>query len=270
MDATQLEKSLSSVLSWWDEIGVETPTLAPPKPRKRAPLKRAQLPREGVSKPASKVRATAPAEASPSGDLLIKAAETMAIKCKSLAELKAGIEKFNAGALSDGARGAVVSRGNPEADIMVIGEAPGPQEDAAGKPFIGPAGQLLDKIFASIGLNEEKLYITNIVNWKLPNNRKPNDGEVAICLPIIRRHIALAAPKIIVLVGGASMTALTDLKGITKTRGSWKNIEVKTKNGEVSIPALITYHPAYLLRQPHLKRDVWRDILSLKAKIDEL
>ncbi len=266
MDAAQLEKSLSSVLSWWDEAGVETPALAPPKPKKRASLKREPVRPAGKTKAA---RPAAPLAAAPH-DALIKAAEVMAEKCKSAAELKAAIEKFNAGTLSDGARGAVVSRGNPSADIMVIGEAPGAQEDAAGKPFIGPAGQLLDKIFASIGLNEDTLYITNVCNWHPASHRKPNDEEIAICLPIIRRHIALIQPKIIVLIGGASMAALTKLKGITKSRGSWENINVKTKDGEASIPALITYHPAYLLRQPHLKRDVWRDMLSLKAKIDEL
>lgn len=267
MDAAQLEKSLSSVLSWWDEAGVETPPLAPPKPKKRAPLKRELVRPAGETKAA---RPAAPSAAAPSDEALIKSAEVMAAKCKTAAELKAAIENFNAGALSDGARGAVVSRGNPSADIMVIGEAPGAQEDAAGQPFIGPAGQLLDKIFASIGLNEDALYITNVCNWRPPSHRKPNDEDIAICLPIIRRHIALIQPKIIVLVGGASMAALTKLKGITKSRGTWESIETKSQDGTVSIPALVTYHPAYLLRQPHLKRDVWRDILSLKAKIDEL
>ena len=268
MDSAQLEKSLSSVLSWWDDVGVETPTLPPPKPRKRAPLNREPVKPAGETKAA---RPAAPIAAAPPDDALIKAAEAMAVSCKSVAELKSAIEKFNAGALSDGARGAVVSRGNPNADIMIIGEAPGPQEDAAGKPFIGPAGQLLDKIFASIGLSEDALYITNVCNWRPPSNRKPNDGEIAICLPIIRRHIALIQPKIIVLIGGTSMAALTGLKGITKSRGTWESIESKGQAGAaVSIPALVTYHPAYLLRQPHLKRDVWRDMLSLKAKIDEL
>jgi DNA polymerase len=188
----------------------------------------------------------------------------MAAKCKTLPDLKAAIESFDAGAFSDGARGAVVARGNPDADIMIIGEAPGAAEDAAGQPFIGPAGQLLDKIFASIGLTEETLYITNVVNWRAPNNRKPNEAELAISLPIIRRHIALKKPKLIVLVGGASMTTLTGLKGITKTRGTWETLDIEG----AAIPALITYHPAYLLLQPHLKRDVWRDMLSLSARIE--
>jgi len=266
MDAATLEHSLASVLSWWDEAGVETPALAPPKPKKRAPLKREGQGRQQSSKPAAARPAAPSTPPPPTDDALIKAAEAMAAKSKTLPDLTAAIRSFNAGALSDGAREAVISRGNPEADIMVIGEAPGPQEDAAGKPFIGAAGQLLDKIFASIGLSQEQLYITNVCNWRPQGNRKPNDADIALCLPIIRRHIALVNPKIIVLVGGTSMTALTGLKGITKTRGTWENLVID----ETNIPALITYHPAYLLRQPHLKRDVWRDILSLKAKINEL
>lgn len=264
MDALDFEKSLASVLSWWDEAGVETPAVAPAKPKKRAPLKR-------IAHEAPKPAAQRPIVAAPPPeDSFMKAAEAMAKACKTLPELKAAVEGFNAGALSDAARGAVFSRGNPDADIMIIGEAPGVSEDAAGKPFIGPAGQLLDKIFASIGLSEDDIYITNVVNWRPPSNGKPNDADIALSLPIIRAHIALAKPKIIVLVGSVSMAALTGLKGITKTRGSWETIEVDTRDSTLSIPALITYHPAYLLRQPHLKRDVWRDMLSLKAKIEAL
>lgn len=262
MDALEFEKSLASVLSWWDEVGVETPAIAPAKPKKRVPLTQHNAPSAKTAAP----RPIVPAVEAPSDDARIKAAAAMAAKCKTPAELKAAIEGFNAGALSDSARGAVVSRGNPEAQIMIIGEAPGIQEDAAGKPFIGPAGQLLDRIFASIGLNEDSLYITNVVNWRPPSSGKPNEDDIALCLPIIHRHIALVKPKIIVLVGGVSMSALTGLKGITKTRGSWETLEIDN----LSIPALITYHPAYLLRQPHLKRDVWRDMLSLKAKINTL
>lgn len=261
MDAAQFEKSLASVLSWWDEAGVETPALAPAKPKKRAPIKRENL---QSAKPAAP--RAAPDAPPPTDDAFAKAAADMAAKCKTLADLKAAVESFNAGGLSDAARGAVFSRGNSAADVMIIGEAPGAPEDAAGKPFIGPSGQLLDRIFASIGLGEDSLYMTNVVNWRPPNNRKPNESEIALCLPIIKRHIALAKPKLIVLVGGVSMAALTGQKGITKTRGSWETLEIEG----AAIPALITYHPAYLLRQPHLKRDVWRDMLSLKARIAQL
>jgi len=266
MDSLEFEKSLASVLSWWDEAGVETPTIAPAKPKKRAPLKHAAAP----AAKSAMARPSKPKMPAPSDDTFAKAAEAMAAKCKTLAELKAAVEGFNAGALSDAARGAVFSRGNPDADIMIIGEAPGMSEDAAGQPFIGPAGQLLDKIFASIGLGEDSLYITNVVNWRAPSSGKPTDSDIALCLPIIRRHIALAKPKLIVIVGGVSMSALTGLKGITKMRGNWETLDIDGPDGTESFPALITYHPAYLLRQPHLKRDVWRDMLSLKAKIETL
>ena len=267
MDAAQFEKTLASVLSWWDEAGVETPPLAPAQKKrsgahKRGPVKRDPLP----SAKASAARSGPAAQAPPPEDGYAKSAADMAAKSKTLEDLKAGVEAFNAGPLSDAARGAVFSRGHPSAKIMIIGEAPGAPEDAAGKPFIGPSGQLLDRIFASIGLTEDSLYITNVVNWRPPNNRKPTENEIALCLPIIKRHIALAKPRLIVLVGGVSMTALTGLKGITKTRGNWERLEVDGTD----VPALITYHPAYLLRQPHLKRDVWRDMLSLKAKMAEL
>jgi DNA polymerase len=267
MDAQQIEQALLSALAWWDEAGVEV--AQPMKAKRKTPPKARQTP-HAQRAAQTNTPAARPAPVAPSDDSYVKAAETMVTKCKTLAELKAAIEGFDAGALSDGTRGAVVSRGNPEADIMVIGEAPGPQEDAAGQPFIGPSGQLLDKIFASIGLDEHALYLTNVVNWKLPNNRKPTEAELAICKPIITAHIALKKPKLIVLVGGVSMNALTGLKGITKTRGAWETITTETKDGETPIPALITYHPAYLLRQPHLKREVWRDMLSLKAKIEAL
>ena len=265
MNAQQIEHALQSALSWWDEAGVDVvkPAKAKPKARPR-PTPRADVPKQ------TDTLMTRPAPTPQANDSYVKAAEAMVAKCKTLADLKAAIEGFDAGALSDGTRGAVVSRGNPEADIMVIGEAPGPQEDAAGQPFIGPSGQLLDKVFASIGLDEHALYLTNIVNWKLPNNRKPTETELAICKPIISAHIAFKKPKLIVLVGGVSMTALTGLKGITKTRGAWETISAQGKDGAQPIPALITYHPAYLLRQPHLKREVWRDMLSLRAKIDTL
>jgi len=117
---------------------------------------------------------------------------------------------FDAGPLSDGARQCVFARGNPEADVMVIGEAPGIEEDKAGKPFIGPAGQLLDKMLASIGLTEETAYLTNVVNWRLPNNRKTTDDDIALCKPFLDRHIELAAPKVILMVGGVFIHSINN------------------------------------------------------------
>jgi len=134
-------------------------------------------------------------------------------------------------------------------------------------------------MLASIGLAEDNVYITNVVNWRLPGHRRPTEPEIAICQPLIRRHIMLAEPQIILLLGGSAMRALTNYKGITKYRGEWAQITPESaapdavKGGakaRAEIPALMSYHPAYLLRQPHLKRDVWRDLLALRAKAAEL
>jgi len=173
------------------------------------------------------------------------------------------MDRFDAGPLSDGARQCVFARGNPEADVMVIGEAPGIEEDKAGKPFIGPAGQLLDKMLASIGLTEETAYLTNVVNWRLPNNRKTTDDDIALCKPFLDRHIELAAPKVILMVGGVSMSALMGLTGIMKQRGQWQIVTI----AGTEIPALPIYHPAFLLRQPTLKKDAWRDLLALRERL---
>lgn len=267
-----MERALLSVLDWWEVSGLEVPEIKP-VPAKRRARQQAQLSQPDMQRATSRTQ-TPPQStmsARPTGKLEETLAEptaslALAQKAKTLAELEAAIKGFHAGALSDNARQMVFARGNPDADIMVIGEAPGGNEDRAGKPFVGPSGQLLDKIFASIGLSEEQLYITNVMNWRVPGNRNATSDEIALCLPFIRRHIELIKPKIITLVGGVSMSALTDFKGITKSRGQWADITA----GKHSAPALILYHPAYVLRQPHLKRDVWRDILALDTRIKSL
>jgi len=172
---------------------------------------------------------------------------------------------FDAGTLSDNAVQCVFSRGNPASKIMLIGEAPGREEDAAGKPFIGPAGQLLDKMLASIGLTEDDVYITNIVNWRPPGNRKPTPEEIELCRPFFMRHIELIAPQVILIIGGVSLTALTQITSIMKNRGQWQEIKI----GDQTISALPIYHPAFLLRRPELKKDAWRDLLALNAYLSE-
>lgn len=267
-----MERALLSVLDWWDVSGLDVPKIKPAPTKRRVPSRKTSHPLQrdqarAPSNPKASITARPVGKAeAPLAPIEPKLSFDLAKKAKTLAELQAAIKGFNAGALSDNARQMVFARGNPNADVMLIGEAPGGDEDRAGKPFVGPSGQLLDKIFASIGLSEDELYITNVINWRVPGNRNANPDEIALCLPFIRRHIELAQPKAIVLVGGVSMSALTDFKGITKSRGQWANITA----GEHSAPALVLYHPAYVLRQPHLKRDVWRDILALDAKIKSL
>jgi len=251
-----VERSLESLLSWWDVSGVDIPDIPKTAPR-RLPTKPSQAKPKGSLKQAG---SPAPAPAT----LPSQAAADLVKKVETLEQLRQVIADFDAGEISDHARQSVFSRGNPEADIMVIGEAPGRDEDIQGKPFVGRSGQLLDRVFASIGLNEDTLYITNIINWRPPGNRNPKPEEIAACLPLIHKHMELIAPKIIILVGGVSFSALTGRTGIMKNRGQWTSIKV----GGEDIPALPIYHPAFLLRQPALKKDSWLDMLSLLAKLE--
>ncbi len=249
-----MEKALQSILSWWEIAGVDTPEIkaASVKARPKAEPQRRQ------TTPTASLK-------TPSIAVLPQSAE-LARNAKTLGELNKVISGFDAGEISDHARQAVFARGNPDASIMIIGEAPGRDEDIAGKPFVGRSGQLLDKMFASIGLNEEALYITNIVNWCPPGNRNPSAEEVANCKPFIMRHIELISPKIIVLVGGIPFSAMTGKTGIMKNRGQWVELTI----GGAAIPALPIYHPAFLLRQPALKKNAWRDLLSLRQIYAEL
>ena len=249
-----MDKALKSVLDWWEDAGVDVPDIKLATPKRKVPPRQAP------------VQKTTPSQAprpNPAAPKPIIDAAPIAAKAKTLAELKAAMDRFDAGPLSDGARQCVFARGNPEADVMVIGEAPGIEEDKAGKPFIGPAGQLLDKMLASIGLTEETAYLTNVVNWRLPNNRKTTDDDIALCKPFLDRHIELAAPKVILMVGGVSMSALMGLTGIMKQRGQWQIVTI----AGTEIPALPIYHPAFLLRQPTLKKDAWRDLLALRERL---
>ncbi len=261
MTAPSTEQTLKTALeashTWWDDMGVDIPVV-PPAPRTS---RKTRKPLASSPKPRAR-SAPAPLQAD-TAKQLEKAAE-QAKAAPTLDALKTIIEGFDAGILSDHARNVVFARGNPDADIMVIGEAPGRAEDESGKPFVGPAGQLLDKMFAAIDLDEAGLYITNICNWRPPANRNPNEAELAMCAPFIQRHMELIAPKLVVLVGGISLQALTGKTGIMKTRGNWQELNIA---GE-TIPAMPLYHPAFLLRRPELKKDAWRDLLAIKARLD--
>lgn len=194
-------------------------------------------------------------------------AAVIADACRTLDELMAAISAFDGCALKETAANTVIRDGNPAARIMIIGEAPGAEEDRRGLPFVGPAGQLLDRMLATIGLDRETVLITNIVFWRPPGNRNPNADEIAVCLPFARRQIELVRPKVLVAVGGISAKALFETdEGITRQRGKWRDY---TSPGlDAPIDAIATFHPAYLLRQPLQKRQAWRDLLAIKAKLD--
>ena len=259
-----MERSLESLLSWWDVSGVDTPVLPKNTPR-RLPTKKTSVSKTiDPTKPVPTAKQAARQAPPPAPTI---AASELVKKVTSLQQLQLVIADYNAGEISDHARQSVFARGNPNADIMIIGEAPDRDEDIEGKPFVGRTGQLFDRVLASIGLSEDNLYLTHVINWRPPGNRNPTADEIAACLPFIHKHIELVAPKIVVLVGGVSFSALTGQSGIMKNRGQWTT--VKLNNGS-EIPALPVFHPAFLLRQPDLKKETWLDMLSLRNKAAEL
>ncbi len=233
------------------------------KPHPPAAAKKARDEAAAASK-ASPQAATVPLDLE-SVEAAQASAKSLADGAATLSELAVAMQAFEGCALKHTAANLVFGDGNPEADIMFIGEAPGAEEDREGKPFVGVSGKLLDRMIAAIGLDRTSAYITNILPWRPPGNRKPSPAEVASCLPFVARHIALVSPKILVLVGGTSTSNLLQTsQGITRLRGRWKSY---AGSGE-DIPVMPIYHPAYLLRQPGLKREAWRDLLDIKERLN--
>ncbi|MDJ0627887.1 MAG: uracil-DNA glycosylase [Rhodobacter sp.] len=253
-------RQAQALLAWQIELGVdeaigETPVnrydlaAAPPKPRRPA------------------TPASSPVAAADTDDP-VDIARAVAAGAGSLEALREALAAYDHCDLKRGARTLVFADGNPAARIMVIGEAPGRDEDIQGKPFVGRAGQLLDRMLDCIGLartsidREQAVYITNILPWRPPQNRDPKPEEIAMMLPFVQRHVELAAPDILVLMGNISCLALLGRKGITRLRGNWQDV--------LGRPALPMFHPAYLLRNPHAKREAWHDLLTLQARLRDL
>lgn len=195
-------------------------------------------------------------------------AQEIAAACTTLDELRAALAAFDGCPLSATATNLVFNDGNPGAELMLIGEGPGADEDRAGKPFVGKSGQLLDRMLASIGLDRTKFLITNVVFWRPPGNRTPTDAEVQVCLPFLHRQIALVRPRHLVLVGGLAAKAFTgSASGILRQRGKW--VQVQVPGLPEPLPALPTLHPAYLLRTPGAKREAWADLVLLRRTLDK-
>ena len=202
----------------------------------------------------------------PPGVVVASARETAAA-CKSIAELAQALAAFDGCALKETALNLCFADGNPAAEVMLIGEAPGAEEDRQGTPFVGPSGQLLDRMLAAIGLDRASVYITNVIYWRPPGNRSPTPAEIAACQPFLERQIELIRPKVIVFVGGIAARGLLGVKeGVTKLRG--RRLLYPLADG-TSVPALVMFHPAYLLRTPAQKRLAWRDLLTMKRLLDE-
>lgn len=209
------------------------------------------------------VARAAPA-APPAPDEAVMQARSVAKNAKTLDELRAILDRFEGCALKSTASQLVFADGNPEARLMLVGEAPGREEDIEGLPFVGRSGKLLDRMLAAIGLDRTSVYIANIVPWRPPGNRTPTPQESQICLPFILRQIELADPDILVCLGGPSAQTLLGIReGITKTRGRWFAFET----GKREIRAMPTFHPAFLLRSPLQKRFAWRDFLAIKKAL---
>ncbi len=248
-----------SLLAFWRDAGVDACF-------GDAPVDRTHV----EPPPAVKAVAKATAAVTPVVDAssAISEARRLAAGAETLDALGQAIATFEGCSLRGlGARQSVFSRGNPEAEVMVIGEGPGGEEDARGEPFVGKAGQLLDRMLKEAGL-EGRVFITNTVFWRPPGNRTPTPAEQAVCAPFVERAFALLKPKAVLLVGAAASKAVLGAdEGIMKLRGQWR--EWRLAEGGVSAPALPTLHPAFLLRQPMAKRQAWADVLSLAARLDK-
>ena len=247
-----------AALEWQLEMGVteaisETPInrfeqVAPPPKAGVGP---------GVAAP------TVPVQAAPEVDPVAEA-EAAARAAPDLIALQAAMAAYPHCELQKGARNLVFCDGVAGARVMIVGEAPGRDEDRIGKPFVGRAGQLLDKMLAAIKLGRDRegaqaVYITNVLPWRPPQNRDPKPDEIAMMLPFLKRHIALAKPEVLVVMGNISCQALLGKRGITRLRGQWAQAE--------GLPVIPMFHPAYLLRNPSAKREAWADLLDLQARL---
>jgi uracil-DNA glycosylase len=269
------DRALLDALTWQIEAGAdeaigerpldrtaaptaETVAAAPDRPPRRAPGLGDAAAKSDVAAPTPVMR---PAPALASASETQASAQRLAAGAATIEEIRQALEAFEGCPLKATATNLCLFDGNPEARIMIVGEAPGAQEDRQGKPFVGPAGQLLDRMLAAIGLDRTSVYITNLLYWRPPGNRNPTPGEIAACLPFLERQVEILQPKLLLLVGGMSAkTLLHRSEGILKLRGRWADYHHPRLDHP--IPALPTLHPAYLLRQPAQKREAWRDLLS--------
>ena len=240
-----------ALLDWQIELGV-TETMCD------APVNRYELEVRAPKPKAAEQQGNAPMR--PKKVDPVEVAKQAARAADSLPALRAAMDAFEHCELKNGARNLVFSDGQAGARVMIIGEAPGRDEDMQGKPFVGRAGQLLDRMLEAIDLSRDKnVYITNVLPWRPPQNRDPLPVEIAMLTPFLRRHVELAQPELLILMGNISCQAVLGKRGITRLRGKWDDAWGK--------PTIPMFHPAYLLRQPPMKRHAWADLLDVKAQL---
>lgn len=251
-----------ALLAWQAEMGADEPIGDDGLDR----FELAEKPKP-APKPAAPAVQTKPAQPdAPDQGAMVAEAEALAASAQTLEDLAAKQEAFDGIELKKGARNFCFSDGNPKARLLILGEAPGDEEDRQARPFVGRAGQLLDRMFAAIGHSrdavdaEKSLYIMNVLTWHPPGNRDPLPDEVALSLPFVRRHIDLIAPDLIVLTGNIACEAAIGRRGILRLRGNWTEAFGR--------PAMPMTHPAYLLRNPPAKREAWADLQSIAARLE--
>ena len=261
--------ALRQLVEWYTQVGVTETIAKEPLSKKGAVLQSLKPKPKATPLPTATLQHTTPPSPQPlkRPEHMSSESRTLANKAKTLDELREIIESFEGCALKKTATNTVFGDGNPNADIMLVGEAPGADEDIQGKPFVGRSGKLLDLMFETIGLTRaENLYISNIIPWRPPGNRQPTTAETTICMPFIQRHIELVNPKYLVFVGGVSAKTLMNSKeGIMRLRGKW--VDYHSPGLKSPIKAMPIYHPAYLLRSPGQKRRAWQDLLTIQLEL---
>lgn len=268
MDLAEPQAAARALLAFWRAAGVDMDeaeaifAAAPQRQQQTQRAKRSPTASVTPSKPAPRARAKS--------ESAVESARTLAAAATTVAELRAAVENFSGCALKATARNTVFSDGQDSAEVLLIGEAPGRDEDEQGKPFVGRSGQLLDRMLATIGLSrQDNILISNTIFWRPPGNRDPTPGEILTCLPFVERLIELKQPKLLILVGkAAANTVLKRTEPVSRLRG--RRLSYAREGLAFSVNTMVMLHPAYLLRRPQDKRQAWADLLTIETWLEEL